>query len=109
MLASALVDTLRQQRLLEPPQLAELADLSSRFSEPRGLAQELIRRGWLTPLPGQSSFRVEARIWCSARMFSWTARRTRPWALAPVDRAAAARHNGCREGGANDRGGMACF
>jgi len=45
-----LVDALRQIRLLEPEQLSELSrDLLPRFAEPRALAGELIRRGWLTP------------------------------------------------------------
>lgn len=48
--ASALVDAVRRHRLLDPPQLAELSgDLFTRFPDPRGLAQELIRRAWLTP------------------------------------------------------------
>jgi Leucine-rich repeat (LRR) protein/tRNA A-37 threonylcarbamoyl transferase component Bud32 len=44
-----LVDALRQYRLLEPAQLQEVPALQERFPEPKGLAGELIRRGWLTP------------------------------------------------------------
>jgi serine/threonine-protein kinase len=45
-----LVELLRQCRLLEPAQEAELLrHLVSGFREPRALARELIRRGWLTP------------------------------------------------------------
>jgi len=43
------VEALLQNRLLEPEQHAELSTLQLRFSDPRLLAQELIRRGWLTP------------------------------------------------------------
>jgi serine/threonine protein kinase/Leucine-rich repeat (LRR) protein len=44
-----LVDALRQFRLLEPAQLQDIVALQARFPEPKGLAGELIRRGWLTP------------------------------------------------------------
>jgi serine/threonine protein kinase len=45
-----LIDTLRDCRLLETSQLDELArDLQARFPDPKELARELLRRGWLTP------------------------------------------------------------
>ena len=45
-----LVDLVRRLQLLPPPQLAELTDgLPASFPEPRALAAELVRRGWLTP------------------------------------------------------------
>ncbi len=45
-----LVEALRQCRLLAPGEWEELArDLQSRFDQPRALAGELLRRGWLTP------------------------------------------------------------
>ena len=45
-----LVDALRQLRLLDSGQLAEVdLDLAPRFPEPKALARELIRRDWLTP------------------------------------------------------------
>jgi len=45
-----LLDALRQSSLLEPSQMAELArQPAGRFSDPRALAGELVRRGWLTP------------------------------------------------------------
>ena len=50
-----LVDTIglaaaiRQSRLLEPAQANEFGRLQASFPEPRALAGELIRRGWLTP------------------------------------------------------------
>ncbi len=48
--AVALVDALRQGHLLEPAQLDELGrDIHAHFPQPRALAGELIRRGWLTP------------------------------------------------------------
>jgi hypothetical protein len=48
--AAGLADVLRQGRLLEPAQLDELArDLLGRYPDPRDLARELVRRGWLTP------------------------------------------------------------
>ena len=43
------VEALLQNRLLEPEQHAELSTLQLRFSDPPLLAQELIRRSWLTP------------------------------------------------------------
>jgi serine/threonine protein kinase/tetratricopeptide (TPR) repeat protein len=47
---AALVDALRQYRILEPHHLAELQrDLQGKFTDPRALAKELIQRGWLTP------------------------------------------------------------
>src|SRR5438445_7097554 len=46
---TSLVDALRQYRLLEPAQLEESKSLSSLFPDPKTLAGELIRRGWLTP------------------------------------------------------------
>src|SRR4051812_1778068 len=45
---TALVDALRQFRLLEPEQLGEAGHLESLHSDPEALAGELIRRGWLT-------------------------------------------------------------
>ena len=60
--APALREVVRRQRLLEPTQLAELAgDLSTRFPEPRSLAQELIRRDWPTP------YQVNQRLMDAAR------------------------------------------
>jgi len=47
---SNFVDSLRHVRLLEPEQQNALArELLTRFAEPKALADELIRRGWLTP------------------------------------------------------------
>src|SRR5262245_42244694 len=47
---ASLVAALRQFRLLEPLQLAEVTrTLATRFPDPKGLARELIQRGWLTP------------------------------------------------------------
>jgi serine/threonine protein kinase len=44
-----LVSALRQSLVLEPAQLEEAAlHLQARFPEPRGLARELLQRGWLT-------------------------------------------------------------
>jgi serine/threonine protein kinase len=45
---TSLVDFLRQYRLLEAEQLAQLPSLLANFPEPKALAGELIRRGWLT-------------------------------------------------------------
>lgn len=48
--SGSLVDALRQYRLLEPSQLDEVTrTLQARFSDPKAVAGELIRRGWLTP------------------------------------------------------------
>jgi serine/threonine-protein kinase len=45
----ALIDALREHRLLEPAQVeAIVADLKDPFPEPQALAAELVRRGWLT-------------------------------------------------------------
>jgi serine/threonine protein kinase len=47
---ASLVEALRQFRLLEPPQLAEVTrTLAARFPDPKALARELMQRGWLTP------------------------------------------------------------
>jgi len=48
--ASVLADNLRDLHLLTPEQMRELSrDLLPHFAEPKALAGELIRRGWLTP------------------------------------------------------------
>jgi serine/threonine-protein kinase len=47
--ASELADEVRALHLLEPAQQEELAALAGRFGDPRGLARELLGRGWLTP------------------------------------------------------------
>jgi serpin B len=47
---SALLDALERYRLLEAAQLEELKNVQSRFPDPRALAGELIRRGWLSGL-----------------------------------------------------------
>src|SRR5260370_14644477 len=44
-----LVDALCKFPLLEPGQLEEVVQLLSIFPDPKALAGELIRRGWLTP------------------------------------------------------------
>jgi len=45
-----LVDSLRRYRLLEPPQLEELArDPAGRRPDPKEVARHLLGRGWLTP------------------------------------------------------------
>jgi serine/threonine protein kinase len=47
---AALVDELRRYRLLEANQLAELTPrLLARFADPKALARELVKRGWVTP------------------------------------------------------------
>jgi WD40 repeat protein/serine/threonine protein kinase len=47
---ASLIATVRDCRLLEPSQLDELThDLQPRLADPRALARELVRRGWLTP------------------------------------------------------------
>ncbi|HEV3259295.1 MAG TPA: hypothetical protein VG013_20685, partial [Gemmataceae bacterium] len=57
-----LVDILRQYQLLEPAQLDEVArTLQARFTEPRGLARELVQRGWLTPYQVNQLFQDKGR------------------------------------------------
>lgn len=51
--SSDLMVVLRQHHLVEPAHLAEMTGLVKSFPEPRTLASELLRRGWLT------SFQVE--------------------------------------------------
>jgi serine/threonine protein kinase len=46
--SAALVRELEEQHLLKPVQLQELARRAAGMREPAALAQELIRRGWLT-------------------------------------------------------------
>src|ERR1700733_2709834 len=43
-----LVDHLRQYRLLDANKLKQLDDLPIRFPDPKALAGELLKRGWLT-------------------------------------------------------------
>jgi serine/threonine-protein kinase len=45
---TTLIDSLHQHRLLDTKQLDELSSFQSSYSEPKKLAIELIRRGWLT-------------------------------------------------------------
>jgi hypothetical protein len=45
---NSLADILRQAPLLDAAQKDELARLEAQFAKPRDLAQELVRRGWLT-------------------------------------------------------------
>jgi WD40 repeat protein/serine/threonine protein kinase len=46
---AGLVEALVKHRLLEPTQADELAQLQTRYTDPKLLARELISRGWLTP------------------------------------------------------------
>jgi serine/threonine-protein kinase len=46
--AADLLDALQRSHLLDPAQMAELPRFQARFAEPRALARELFRRGWLT-------------------------------------------------------------
>src|SRR5260370_15670915 len=51
--ADHLLDDLRRFHLLEPDQFDQLTGSPAAFpSEPKALAQELMRRGWLTPYQG---------------------------------------------------------
>ncbi len=43
------MEALKYLQILEPDQVRELASLQFRFVDPRQLAQQMIRRGWLTP------------------------------------------------------------
>src|SRR5262245_6810464 len=50
----ALVETLRRNALLEPPQLDQLVQsLSHLPRKPRPFIEELVQRGWLTPFQGK--------------------------------------------------------
>jgi tRNA A-37 threonylcarbamoyl transferase component Bud32 len=55
----AFLVVLRQHHLLEPAQLDELGDVAR--LEPKALAGELIRRGWLTPYQANQVFLGRAR------------------------------------------------
>src|SRR5262245_57863721 len=46
---AAFLDRLRDSRLLETSQLAQLPPDRLRFADAAALGQELVRRGWLTP------------------------------------------------------------
>jgi tRNA A-37 threonylcarbamoyl transferase component Bud32 len=52
-----LANLLRHHHLLEPGQLDQLPSLQAATPEPRALAGELIRRGWLTPYQVNQLFR----------------------------------------------------
>lgn len=47
--ANSMTEALQRHQLLEPDQFVELDALLQRTSDPRELAREMIRRGWLTP------------------------------------------------------------
>jgi serine/threonine protein kinase len=51
------MEALSQSRLLGPAQQDELSVLQGRFSEPRGLARELLQRNWVTPYQVNQLFR----------------------------------------------------
>jgi serine/threonine protein kinase/WD40 repeat protein len=60
--ATDLLEALRQGRLLEPDQLEEATRrLIVRFPEPRNLARELVKRGWLTPYQVNQIFHGKGR------------------------------------------------
>ncbi|MCS6851211.1 MAG: protein kinase [Gemmataceae bacterium] len=60
-----LVDAFRTSRVLEPGQLAEVAqELQFRFADPRGLARELMERNWLTPYQVNQIFLGRGRDLC---------------------------------------------
>jgi WD40 repeat protein len=47
---TSFVDTIARNRLLDPPQMDKLTrQLQHRFADPQLLAQDLVRRGWVTP------------------------------------------------------------
>jgi serine/threonine protein kinase len=50
---AALVETLRRYQLLDARQLEQLASFQGAFPDPRALAEELERRGWLTPFQAE--------------------------------------------------------
>src|SRR5438445_375516 len=59
---SNLVGELQQLQLLGPVYEEELTStLAGRFAEPRGLAQELVRRGWLTAFQANLLFNGRGR------------------------------------------------
>jgi serine/threonine-protein kinase len=61
--AAELLDALRQGRLLGPGQLEELArDLPSPPPDPRALADDLVRRGWLTPFQAEQLLHGRALV-----------------------------------------------
>jgi WD40 repeat protein/serine/threonine protein kinase len=58
---AALLEELRRIPLLEQAQMAELTgSLAGQFTEPRALAGELVRRGWLTPYQVNQLFQGRA-------------------------------------------------
>src|SRR5438876_1139136 len=61
-----LVASLLQHELLEPEQIDELVgELQGRFPTPQALADELVRRAWLTPYQAQqlSEGRGQGLLW----------------------------------------------
>src|ERR1700686_5363725 len=48
-LTAAFVDELEKHRLLGPGQISEARSLAGSDTDPKGLAGQLIHRGWLTP------------------------------------------------------------
>ena len=45
---ASFIDALEQYRVLEPGQLEEIVRMRGGFAEPRALAKELLRRGWIS-------------------------------------------------------------
>jgi eukaryotic-like serine/threonine-protein kinase len=58
---SSFVEGLLQSQLLDADQRAEVLELQDRLSEPRQLAQELLKRGWLTPFQINQIFQGKGR------------------------------------------------
>jgi serine/threonine-protein kinase len=58
---AGLMEAIRACGLLEPAQLAELARIQQRFTEARALAQDLLKRGWLTAYQVNQLFRDQGK------------------------------------------------
>jgi serine/threonine-protein kinase len=56
----AFLDAIRQHNLLEPTQVTEAAQEGRRCSDPRTLAQQFIKKNWLTPFQINEIFRGQA-------------------------------------------------
>jgi serine/threonine-protein kinase len=57
---AALLESIRQNQLLEPGQYPELAAEAKRFNDPRSLAQSLVKKGLLTPYQVNQIFHGQA-------------------------------------------------
>src|SRR5262249_29615095 len=58
---ASLIDTLRGSRLLTAEQVRDISQGQNGYTDPRALARELLKRGWLTPYQVNQLFQGHGR------------------------------------------------